>query len=365
VTRIRPLSEEDIPALVELRPRAFAPGPSLVGNDLARHFREVFLDGPWADPENPSLVLETGGRVRAFMGVLSRPLSFEGRPCRAALSAQLLVDPERPAGLAAIKLLQEVKNRACDLVITDGATGRVKRLWRQLGGEVAWLQAFRWIRLLRPAAYGLWWPKSRRHRLAPVTTVLSPLAVPADALVARVRPNRYHEPVQGLSEEPFAVDAWLEALPRVTGAMSLTPAYDRPSAEWILGQLARKRRHGPLEATLLRAEDGSVVGWHLYHRRRDAPSMVVEVRAVPDKEEVVLRHLFRHAWLRGAIALTGWADSRMAAPLGELHAYFQLGEGGPWTLCYSRRPEILAAIHGGAAALTRLDLEHWMRFDDS
>ena len=76
--------------------------------------------------------------------------------------------------------------------------------------------------------------------------------------------------------------------------------------------------------------------------------------------EQVLDHLFRHAWQRGALALTGRLDPRHMRELTNKHCRFD-SEGG-WTMVHSRDQELLQTIYRGDAWLSRLEGEQCLLY---
>jgi hypothetical protein len=89
-------------------------------------------------------------------------------------------------------------------------------------------------------------------------------------------------------------------------------------------------------------------------------SQVLQLAARPGAQGLVLSHLKRDAWDHGATAVTGRLDPSLLPALEAERACFRHGQ--PWTLSYSRRPEVLRAIERGKAFVSRLDGEWWLSF---
>jgi len=70
---------------------------------------------------------------------------------------------------------------------------------------------------------------------------------------------------------------------------------------------------------------------------------------------VVFDHLLADAWEHGAVMLSGRLEPGMVREMSLRHCYFR--QTGPWTLAHSRQPELLEAIRGGSAFLSRLEGE--------
>jgi hypothetical protein len=105
---VRPFLEEDIDQVAELHRRVFRTGDASAG--LERRYRAylkgVFLENPWYDEAVSPLVYEDSDQsIIGFLGVVPRRLSIRGRPIRAAVSSQFIVEPGRRSTLAAVHLM--------------------------------------------------------------------------------------------------------------------------------------------------------------------------------------------------------------------------------------------------------------------
>jgi hypothetical protein len=180
----------------------------------------------------------------------------------------------------------------------------------------------------------------------------------ADAVYARVRPNRFHRR-SGLSREPIKPVRVLDGEGPLFGGDHLQMLYDEDALGWIFDRLHEKRRHGDLNGTLL-TDDASSVGWYLFYVRPTGTAELVCLWSRPGSEMEVLKEFFSDAWKIGAHTARGYFSTALARPVSALHGTFNFG--APWTLAYSRTPEIMSALHRGDARLSRLDMEFWMRF---
>jgi hypothetical protein len=350
---IRPLAEGDIPAVARLFSRVY-PGAHWVSHsECEAYFHQIFFANPWFDPQLPSWVAHEGSRIVGFIGVLARPMRYRGRPLRAAVVSQLMVDQERPHGTAAALLLRKALAGPQALTISDGANDASRRMWEALGGLNSALYSLQWRRLLRPAQYAL---ERIAGRARAAALLAKPIAVIADAYGAQRRTLR--RPV-ALREEPLDAAALLDGLRGAAACVAVAPEYDCASLEWILAQARAKRRHGELQSALLRAAGGEIGGWFLYYLN-GGTSRVLQVHAREGSEHAVLDHLFHHAWARGAAALEGRMEPRLARALGERHSLFL--STSVYALLHARDPEVLAALARGDAFFSRLEGEWWMRF---
>jgi hypothetical protein len=348
---VRPLEERDIAEVARLFGRVYPRESSVPQGEREAYFREIFFANPWFDPALPSWVAEDAGRMVGFVGVMARPMRFQGRGLRAAVLTQLMTERDKRYGLAAAQLLRKALAGPQDLTISDGANETSRRMWQALGGATSTLYSLQWRRLLRPAQYALRRAASRNA----AARVAAPVAVLADAYAARRMSLRGG----GLAEEPLDAATLLAELERAARHVAVGPRYTLPCLAWVLGQAAAKRRHGEFHARLLRDSRGAVAGWFLYYLNRGT-SKVLQVEAREGSEHAVLDQLFHHAWRGGAAAIEGRMEPRLARALSQRNCFF-LG-GDSYALLQSREPGLLAALERGDALFSRLEGEWWMRF---
>ncbi len=126
VATIRILAEDDVPAVAALFARVY---PQYRWHSQAAcesYFREMLFDNPWRDPELPSWVAVQDGRIVGMQTVMPRPMRFQGRPLRVAVSCQFMVDPDKRRSLTALQLMTGV---------SLGTAGSVACRWRKRPGS--------------------------------------------------------------------------------------------------------------------------------------------------------------------------------------------------------------------------------------
>ena len=293
-----------------------------------------------------------------FFGLLPRRMLFGSQPLRGAVGSQFMVHPKWRRSLVALQLLKRMLAGPQDVFVTDGANDHVKSLLLAVGGTIPMLQNLEWTRLLRPAGYALALLE-RRGRGPLHLAARGPCAL-ADAVAARVRPNHFHREDDTLTDEALDADGMLRYLPEVAdGGSPLRSQYDHDSLAWVLGQAARKTRHGRLRARAV-LERGRPLGWFIYYARPRAINEVLQVAACNGGYDRVLRRLFRDAWRQGATAVRGRLDPPHLEQLSDRHCWMR--REGPWTLVHSRHADLVSAIERGTAGISRLDAEWWQRF---
>jgi len=358
MSRIRPFAVADLPQIAALHQRLFAEGSHLSLEQRRRYLDQVFLKNPWSDGDaSPSLVCETAdGRLVGFLGVLRRPMSWNGQPITAAVISQFMVEPQH-RGLTGFRLLATFLAGPQELSMTDGASHEAVKLWKAMGGVESPLHSLHWTRPLRPVAYGL---AVLGPRL-PAPSLVRPVGAVVDAIIARLPQSPVRVTEQGPDEE-LGVDAFIEHEHHCIPRGGLRPEYDRGSLKWLLEMAEQKGSAGRLRGALVRNADRDVVGWYLHYVRRGGPSEVLQVVGRDQGLGEVLDHLFADAWREGALAVSGRLQPRLFEALRSKHCLFH-DRGSP-LIVYSRRRELIDAIRAGEGLLTRLDGEWWMPFQD-
>ena len=357
---LRTLAENDIPAVAALFARVYPEHRWASQAACESYFREVLFDNPWRDLQLPSWVAEEDGRIAGFQAVIPRPMQFRGRPIRAAVSCQFMVDPDKRHSLTALQLAKACISGPQDLTLADGANVLSRRMWIGLGGTAPLLYNLHWVRPLRRARYMLSLLEERAAFPRLLTLAARPLSALADVLASRLCPNRFLREQAELTEDALDPATMLEHLPDVMNDCALQPAYDTHSLAWLLKQATLKTRHGTLRARAVRSGKLRLIGWYLYYVRAGGICEVVQIAARNGLFEQVLQRLLADAWRHGALAVRGRLDPRHAAELSDRH--YWLRHESPCTLVHSRFADITAAIHQGDAFLSRLEGEWWLRF---
>lgn len=357
--RIRPLVEDDIPDIAELRRRTFPHSNYASTADLGAHLREMFLDGSWCDDTLASLVYEDArGRVVGFLGVFPRWMVLEGAPVRVAILTQLMVDPAHRGGIGR-KLLCECFSGSQDLSLADSANHVGRNVWGKAGGRTALLYSLYWMRPLRPwryAATGIGGGIAQRL----VRALASPAMTVADAAATRLAGSWFRLKAPTLPGTDLSVRMMVEHWPILTRSHSLAAQADEATLEYVLRQLARKHDLGNLERVLVRDGSGAVIGWYVYYVNVGEIGQVVQVAAAADRYGEIFDHMCYRAWKGGVLALQGRVEPHLLSDLEAKRCVIR--QTGPWTLVHSANPDVLGAIERGNALISRLDGEFWMVF---
>jgi hypothetical protein len=363
---VRPFIEEDIPKVARLHSRIFRTGDSSsprLQQSYRAYFAQIFLKNPWRDSTMPSLVYEAaGGNIVGFLGVLPRRLSMNGRPVRAAVSSQFIVDPDCRSTLAGLQLLKAFLAGPQDLSMADEANDVSRRLWEGHGGATSLLYSLYWLRLLRPAHFLLSRFGSSMFSAALLRS-FTPVCRVIDAISARLPMSPFQQKECGVLGEELDAEALSFYLSEFSRSWSLRPDYNDQSIKWLLNVLVENRTPGNLQKVAVKNRDGQILGWYLYHLTPGGLGEVLQIGAKPGAMIPVLDHLFHHAWSRGATALSGRIEPRYMQQFWQKNSVFQYR--GYWMLLHSKRPELLEGVERGDAFLTRLEGEWCMRFSQN
>lgn len=351
---IRPLRRSDLPAVADLYEQVLRSGSLRAPPGLAPAFARTLLDHPGADPDIPSLVYsDDSGSIVGVIGSNVRRLRAHGRPARMGCSGPLVSAPDARNMAVGALLLAAYLRGPQDLSVTDGATSTVQRIWERLGGQTAHLQCLVWTRLFQPWRVGGDALLARRdatawQRLRPLSRVLD---VPTSRLARRAL--RVEDP--GTTAEvltPAGLAEQMSALPD-----TLRPDYDATFLGWLFAEMAQVTTRGPLVRSLVRAPDGSALGWYVAYLPPGRIGQVLQVASPGGAIGEVIDHLFHDAQHRGVSAVQGRLEPQLLEPLSQRRCILRPGERA---LVHSRDPELLAAVALGTATLSRMDGEWWM-----
>jgi hypothetical protein len=350
---IRRFTPDDVASVVALRQRAFAHSAHSCAADAEAYFHEIFFRSPWTDPELSSLVSEdAAGNIVGFLGIIPRRMQFQGQPIRVAVPTQIAVAPEH-RGIAGVLLLKRLLAGPQDLTLSDVVNDTMRVLWERLGGTTLALHSLQWIHALAPVTFSAARiPGSVAWRVA--RRALRPLLRFGDAAATRARRREERHRPRGTALDPASLNGDAGAF--TSG--QLVGNYSGQDLAWLLAQTARKPDCSGLRVVSV-DEEGARLGWYAYVPRRGEIADVVHVAAPTGKYASVLAHLVADARERGGLALRGRFEPRHVREWTEPA---QVACDGPWVTAYSKRPELIAALHRPDAQLSRLDAEWWLNF---
>jgi len=361
---IRPLTEADIPAVIDLywvylrRQQGTAP------SRLQSVFRELCFESPFRDDAIRAQVFEAeDGRVRGFFGAIFRRMSACGRSIRLMLGGNLVVHPDFRTGRVAQQLVEAVFAQNADLAIVDSANEIARRILSQNGFRVVPTLNMHWRRVLRPAHYGVYGLSlSAGPRLSSGLKLASkPACWLADTIASRVSRQVFRLKQSFLQASELDAETLMQCMVEFRKGYSLWTEYDLPSLQWLLEFMAHRTARGALRKVLLRDDAGKIAGWYIYYAKPDAVGEVVQVGGDPNMTKDILDHLFYDAWQQGVAGVHGLIEMRRMADFSDKHCFFTCRGG--WTMARSAHPELLNLLEADTL-FTRLDGEWCLDIGD-
>ncbi len=355
---IRTCTINDIPAVARMFQKAFRDERNAAPASLESYLRELFFEHPWRDPEMASRVyVGTDGNVHGFIGLLPIRMSFHGQQIRAVLASSLVVD--NPAGnpMAGARLLRSIFTGPQDLCVSETSNPTAQGMWERSGGRSIADYSMEWIRVMRPAGFGV----AMIEEKFSAAKLLRPLASLADRILERVGPATFTHRASSsgyYSDVDVDDDVLLEHIPRFATTYALHPDWDRESLAFFLRHAARKNRHGTHYRRMVYGRNKAPVGCYLYYGRPGGIAWVLQILALPEAVDAVVGSMMAHAWTLGAVALRGRTQPHVLdALLRNRCVLFQRSS----TTVYSKNPDLIAAIRSGDAFIIGLAGEGWTR----
>jgi hypothetical protein len=298
---IRPLTHGDIGEVSKLFLDVLIGSPEPSTPALHACLADLFLDGPFADPEIPSRVyLDADGVIGGFIGVTALPLVLGTRPLRAAVCGALMVRDRQANPFAGPRLMKTVLAGPQDLMLSETATETSVTMWRQLRGNALPAYSADWIRIISPARYGLGLAM-QRMRLA---RLLQPLANGADRLIRRggdIKRHRWSNVPSGFAGNTSLVvedpdDQTFGAIVSdLVAGHELRPAWSDIQRATIIASMRYKADWGEMSRRVVKDRSGKPVGAFIHHVRPGGVARVLQILATPGREDAVFDCLLADA----------------------------------------------------------------------
>ncbi|MBX3568926.1 MAG: hypothetical protein KF914_12765 [Rhizobiaceae bacterium] len=360
MSSLRPMEPGDASSVARLYLRILKRRDRLPSPGLVETIRRFYCDGPFRQADIPSLVHVAEGEVTGFVGVHSVPMLHRARKLRAAYCGSLMVDNRSAAPLAGAMLLKTFLAGPQDVSISETANAVAQGMWLRLRGHVLAPNSLDWVRVLRPAGFGL----SVALGSGLPSRALSPLARSIDALWRRRSKKGSlvqflpDQEGRGLAVETVEPAEFLKLLDRFSGDISLRPDWSNGYGEHVLAEALDKPSYGRPVLAAAFARNRMPVGAFLYHLEPGQVARVLQLVAAPGHMTEVLPGLFADALSRGAVGLRGRSDAAVAdAAPGQSIAFAPVAS----TLVHARDAELLASLRAGDGLVNGLAGERWSR----
>ena len=329
--------------------RTHLPGPAADEGHLAR----ILIDGPWTDPELPSLVAaDEDGKVVGSITSEVRRMRHESREIRGVCCAHLIVAPESRGGATGALLLGALLKAGQDLTWSETASDDVVRIWQVYGGHADAARACDWMMVLRPGA----WMRavgSAAARRSLTREALPVGAFPFHAIARGRMKSRILDPGPGVSAQDADAEEIGAEMAAMTRGVKVSVAHDGPYLAALFAEI--ERMQGPLVARIVR-RSGRAIGWYAYRPHTSRPSQTLHVCASRGEIGAVFDDLVRNASERGAAALAGRLEPHLIGVLRQRLAVFGVARQ---PVIHAADPALRAQLGTPAALITRLDGE-WL-----
>lgn len=355
---IRPCTADDMYAVARIFQKAFRDERKPAPASLESYLRELFLEHPWRDSETESRVfVGPDSKVHGFIGVLPIRMSFHGKPVRAALASSLVVENPSENPMAGARLLRSYLTGPQDLCVSETSNPTAQGMWERIGGSSISDYSMEWLRVTRPAGFGVAMVKEK----IAAAKFVRPIASLADRLVACITKNSFQRPKMPAgfySDADVNDDVLLEQIPHFAKNYALHPDWNRESLGFFLRHAKHKDRHGKLFGRMVYGRNKTPIGCYLYYGRPGNIAWVLQILALPEATDAVIANLIAHADALGCVAVRGRTQPQLLnSLLRHRCVLFQRSS----TTVYSKNPDLLAAIRSGDALIIGLAGEGWTR----
>lgn len=359
---VRPFRAEDAACVAALFTAVMPAARGKAGADLAGYFRRHYLEGPFADPDCPSLVhLSGAGEVEGFAGRVVQPFAFKGRTLRVAIVGTLMVRDHHKTPMAGARLLKGLMAGPQDLTFSETAGDASLLMWRQLRGAVLDRHSLDFFRVLKPARFAL---DLLAARIGPARLLAPLAALPDRVLAAKPGPLRWtglpqgFRPERGVRSEPIAPEDFAALFLEWTGKDEAVPLWPGACFPAVLSEALSKRAYGEPHLRVALAGSGKPLGAYLFHFGRSGAARATDIVHAPGQAGPVLDALFADAQALGASSVRGRTTPQL---LDALLSRRTLLAHGSASVIAGKDEEAIAAFQAGGGHLNGLVGERWTR----
>ncbi|WP_421872954.1 hypothetical protein [Pararhizobium sp.] len=364
MSEIRALQSSDIPALAGMFQRVFRDSKMQPSKALSDYLQTFYLDAPGQDIGIHSLVhLDDSGEMTGFVGATGLPVTFDGRPLRAAICGSLMVEGREADPLAGARLLKAFLAGPQDLSFSETASEVSASMWMKLRGLALPQYSLDWLRIIRPAGFFTELGSSRIG----AARLLRPLARKTDDILRRrmgaddLRWSGIPASWNGqgsFKTRAVSVDEFAALFVRLTARYRLRPDFPEAQLAYILQDARQARTDGEAVFCQVEARTGAVIGGFVYHGDAGRIGRVLQILSIPGQERQVIDCLIAHAAERGLVALRGRTQpALLEAMLGRRISFTHIAS----SVIHTKDPQILQAFQNGEGFFNGLAGEHWSR----
>lgn len=359
---IRPFAADDAEAVAALFQATMRGSDAPPPAGLASYFRSHFLDGPFADPEIPSLVYcSPQGDIDGFIGVAVQPMRSGETVLRAAMLGTLMVRDHARRPMAGARLLKRVFAGRQDITLSETAGDASLAMWRQLNGEVLDRHSLYFLRVLRPVEFGLGLLGQRLGAMR----LLTPLARLLDRIAgAKGGPLRWtglpsdFRAQGGVEARPADIAAFAAMTADILSRGAIVPLWPDDCLAAVIGEAMDKPALGQAHLCQVVTRTGRPIGGFILHHGGRGPAWVTDILHDAGQAGPVLDALFLYAGDLGAASVQGRTTPHLLDALLSRRTLFAHESA---SVINAGDPRILAAFSEGKVHFNGLVGERWTR----
>jgi hypothetical protein len=358
MTEIRPLTNDDIPAVGAIFQKVFRNPKDPAPEGLLACMRELFFDHPWREPDIRSQVYVTPeGAIGGYIGVIPLRMNINGRVLRAAAPTTIAVAEPAKNPLAGAKLLRHFLNGPQDISVSEPINPLAVGMWEKFSARAATRESMEWLAIFRPASFAATLAADR----FPLTRFARPLAGPLDRMAARHLAKDPHRPgaQRNATDQGVDMEGFLQPfLALADEAYDLRPDWDEVSLRWQLQHASGNRKRGPLNHRLVMDASGRVIGAYLYQAKPGGIAWIMQLLARQAEAPAVIDAMLAHLEEAGYAAAKGRTQARLVEPLLRRRALMFRRHSA---IVHAREASLVEAVHEGRAITSGLAGETWTR----
>ncbi|MES5044248.1 hypothetical protein ABVB72_03095 [Rhizobium nepotum] len=363
MSEVRSFVADDLGSVAEMFHRNLRKKNDAATDDLRAYLRTLFLENKSIHQDIRSKVyIREDGRVSGFLGVLPVAMELRDRQIEAAVCSSFVAEDRETDPFAGARLLREVLAGPQELTFGETINDVSTEMWKTMRGQMLAPYSLDWLRVLRPASFGL---EIATSRFSGGLRVLSPFGKFIDkSILSRVsrRALSYYVPLPDRADsftDEAAGDAEFARLAcDLVRNFPLHPVWSEENLLTMLHHAKRKRLHGEAVQRIVKNKGGRPVGLFLYHGDPGGVGRTLQIMAVPGQEQIVIDRLIRNAFDRGLVAIRGRTQpALLQAMIGRKCMFLHASS----TIVHSRDPDLVKAATDGTAFFNGLCGESWTR----
>lgn len=348
----RKLEPDDLPAVAALFFKVFRGGKVGPAGPVIAHMRDIYLDGPWSDPDVRSIVnVDAMGRVDGFFGIMAIPMVMDGKRVRACMTSTLMAENRGADPMVGFRLGRALIAGPQDLTVTDTANRISLDLGRHLRFATLTANSLEWYRVLRPAGQAA--ASLRTRGLGALVALLPARAI--DRQWAK------HRPIDADGTDTRLIDATEFAghLIELSQGFKIRPEWTVETLARQLRIAAEKRGWGSLGFREVRAKANKLAGVFAVYADASRVATVLQAAVSPMLAERAVAGLCRDLAEQGCVAVRGQTSPRLMDGLFRTPGVFYRHQAA--TLLHSRHPAIVEAALSGGMLAGGLVGDTWVR----